>query len=115
MLKHLGSMGFLGPVLLLATVLYNVLFVATVSVAAVWPKNYVRIVDLDANVGVAPSVYGILPYPGAESGQGGVPAWVHRHADGGGQGAVQQRQDAQDGRLGRVDAQLQGPRDQERC
>ena len=58
------------PVLLLATVLYNVLFVATVSVAAVWPKNYVRIVDLDANVGVAPSVYGILPYPGAESGQG---------------------------------------------
>ena len=41
--------------LLLATVLYNVLFVATVSVAAVWPKNYVRIVDLDANVGVAPS------------------------------------------------------------
>ena len=56
--------------LLLATVLYNVMFVATVSVAAVWPKNYVRIVDLDANVGVAPSVYGILPYPGAESGQG---------------------------------------------
>ena len=41
--------------LLLATVLYNVLFVATVSVAAVWPKNYVRTVDLDANVGVAPS------------------------------------------------------------
>ena len=35
--------------------LYNVLFVATVSVAAVWPKNYVRTVDLDANVGVAPS------------------------------------------------------------
>ena len=91
--------------LLLATDLYNVMFVATVSVAAVGPKNYVRIVDLDANVGVAPSVYGILPYPGAESGQGGVPAWVHRHADGGGQGAVQQRQDAhQDGRLGRVHA-----------
>ena len=43
--------------LLLATVLYNVLFVATVFVAAVWPKNYVRTVDLDAtgNVGVAPS------------------------------------------------------------
>ena len=41
--------------LLLATVLYNVLFVATVSVAAVWPKNYVRTVDLDATVGVAPS------------------------------------------------------------
>ena len=75
MLKHLGSMGSLA-VLLLATVLYNVLFVATVSVAAVWPKNYVRTVDLDANVGVAPSVYGILPYPGAESGQGRVPAWV---------------------------------------
>ena len=34
---HLGSMGFLGPVLLLATVLYNVLFVATVSVAAMGP------------------------------------------------------------------------------
>ena len=41
--------------LLLATVLYNVLFVATVSVAAVWPKNYVRAVELDANVCVAPS------------------------------------------------------------
>ena len=41
--------------LLLVTVLYNVLFVATVSVAAVWPKNYVRTVELDANVGVAPS------------------------------------------------------------
>ena len=41
--------------LLLATVLYNVLFVATVSVAAVWPKNYLRAVELDANVGVAPS------------------------------------------------------------
>ena len=52
---HLGSMGFLGPMLLLATVLYNVLFVATVSVAAVWPKNYLRAVELDANVGVAPS------------------------------------------------------------
>ena len=52
---HLGSMGFLGPVLLLATVLYNVLFVATVSVAAVWPKNYLRAVELDANVCVAPS------------------------------------------------------------
>ena len=58
--------------LLLATVLYNVLFVATVSVAAVWPKNYST---------CAPSswplpwswrrpAYGILPYPGAESGQG---------------------------------------------
>ena len=41
--------------LLLATVLYNVMFVATVSVAAVWPKNYVRAVELDATVGVAPS------------------------------------------------------------
>ena len=50
-----GLHGLPGPVLLLATVLYNVLFVATVSVAAVWPKNYVRTVDLDANVGVAPS------------------------------------------------------------
>ena len=52
---HLGSMGFLGPMLLLATVLYNVLFVATVSVAAVWPKNYLCAVELDANVGVVPS------------------------------------------------------------
>ena len=34
---HLGSMGFLGPVLLLVTVLYNVLFVVTVSVAAMGP------------------------------------------------------------------------------
>ena len=34
---HLGSMGFLGPVLLLATVLYNVLFVVTVAVAAMGP------------------------------------------------------------------------------
>ena len=37
LLMHLGSMGFLGPVLLLATVLYNVLFVATVSVATMGP------------------------------------------------------------------------------
>ena len=36
MLKHLGSMGSLA-VLLLATVLYNVMFVATVSVAAMGP------------------------------------------------------------------------------
>ena len=41
--------------LLLATVLYNVLFVATVSVAGMGLKNYVRAVELDANVGVAPS------------------------------------------------------------
>ena len=50
MLKHLGSMGSL-----LATVLYNVLFVATVSVAGMGLKNYVRAVELDANVCVAPS------------------------------------------------------------
>ena len=110
MLKHLGSMGSLA-VLLLATVLYNVLFVATVSVAGMGLKNYVRAVELDANVCVAPSsvrdpaVHGRRERPGEGS----------RLADGGGQGAVQQRQDAQDGRLGRVDAQLQGPRDQERC
>ena len=41
--------------LLLATVLYNVLFVATVSVAGMGLKNYVRAVELDANVCVAPS------------------------------------------------------------
>ena len=41
--------------LLLATVLYNVLFVATVSVAGTGLKNYVRAVELDANVCVAPS------------------------------------------------------------
>ena len=54
MLKHLGSMGSLA-VLLLATVLYNVLFVATVSVAGMGLKNYVRAVELDANVCVTPS------------------------------------------------------------
>ena len=37
LLKHLSSMGSLRPVLLLATVLYNVMFVATVSVAAMGP------------------------------------------------------------------------------
>ena len=41
--------------LLLATVLYNMLFVATVSVAGMGLKNYVRAVELDANVCVAPS------------------------------------------------------------
>ena len=53
--------------------------------------------------------YGILPDTVAESGQGMVPAWVP-HADGGGQGAVQQRQDAQDGRLGCVHARLRATR-----
>ena len=111
---HLGSMGFLGPVLLLATVLYNVLFVATVSVAAVWPKNYLRAVELDANGGVVPSSVRDPAGHGRRERPGDGPC-MGPHADGGGQGAVQQRQDAQDGRLGRVDAQLQGPRDQERC
>ena len=111
MLKHLGSMGSLA-VLLLATVLYNVLFVATVSVAGMGLKNYVRAVELDANVCVAPSSVRDPAVPGRRERPG---EGSHRLADGGGQGAVQQRQDAQDGRLGRVDAQLQGPRDQERC
>ena len=59
-------MGSLRPVLLLTTVLYNVMFVATVSVAAVWPKNYVRTVDLDANVGMAPSSVRDPAVPGQE-------------------------------------------------
>ena len=71
-----GSMGSLAP-MLLATVLYNVMFVATVSVAAVWPKNYCTCTPSTWTPTWAwrRPAYGILPYPG-KSGQGGVPAWV---------------------------------------
>ena len=101
---HLGSMGFLGPMLLLATVLYNVMFVATVSVAGMGLKNYVRAVELAATVGVAPSSVRDPAVPGRRERPGKGPCVGHRLADGGGQGAVQQRQDAQDGHLGRVHA-----------
>ena len=56
--------------------LYNVLFVATVSVAAVWPKNYVRAVELAATVGVAPSSVRGPAVPGRRERPGRVPAWV---------------------------------------
>ena len=67
--------------LLLATVLYNVLFVATVSVAAVWPKNYVRAVDLAATVGVAPSSVRDPAVPGRRERPGKGPCVGHHLAD----------------------------------
>ena len=40
---------------LLAAVLYNVQFVATAPVAAMWLKYYVRTVEFDTDMGVVPS------------------------------------------------------------
>ena len=42
----------LGPTLLLATVLYNVQFVPTVVIGAVWPEYFVIVVVLNAGVRV---------------------------------------------------------------
>ena len=68
--------------LLLATVLYNVLFVATVSVAAVWPKNYVRAVELAATVGVAPSSVRDPAIPGRRERPGeGLVVLMHSYRD----------------------------------
>ena len=59
MLEHLGSMGLhgarLGPTLLLATVLYNVQFVPTAVVGAVWPEYFVVVVVLNAGARVVPA------------------------------------------------------------
>ena len=87
----------MGPLPLLAAVLYNVQFVATAPVAAMWLKYYVRTVEFDTDMGVVPSS---IQGPAVHG---------HRerhasHADDGDRGAVQQRQDAQDGRLCRVHA-----------
>ena len=45
----------MGPLPLLAAVLYNVQFVATAPVAAMWLKYYVRTVEFDTDMGVVPS------------------------------------------------------------
>ena len=86
---------------LLAAVLYNVQFVATAPVAAMWLKYYVRTVEFDTDMGVVPpSVQGPAVHGRRERhGRGVLP-----HADDGDRGAVQQRQAAQDGRLRRVHA-----------
>ena len=51
MLKHLGSMGSLGPCCCWPPCCTT----CCSWPRCPWPKNYVRTVDLDANVGVAPS------------------------------------------------------------
>ena len=45
----------LGPTLLLATVLYNVQFVPTAVVGAVWPEYFVVVVVLNAGARVVPA------------------------------------------------------------
>ena len=94
-------MGSMGPVPLLAAVLFNVQFVATAPVAAMWLKYYVRTVEFDTDMGVVPSsAQGPAVHGRRERhGRGVLP-----HADDGDRGAVQQRQAAQDGRLRRVHA-----------
>ena len=57
LLKRVGlpCMCSMGPLPLLAAVLYNVQFVATAPVAAMWLKYYVRTVEFDTDMGVVPS------------------------------------------------------------
>ena len=100
-LWHLSSWGFPGPLALLVTIpmlYYNDKFVNKASSAPTAPQYDVHDIMRDAAAGVARSVGGLLPCVGAESAVRGVP----HHPDGGGRRAVQQHQDAQDGRRDRV-------------
>ena len=45
----------LGPTLLLDTVLYNVQFVPTVVIGAVWPEYFVIVVVLNADARMVPA------------------------------------------------------------
>ena len=45
----------LGPTLLLATVLYNVQFVPTADIGAVWPEYFVIVVVLNACARMVPA------------------------------------------------------------